>query len=53
MRVGIRQQNIRLKELLGHKNIQTTMIYTHVSNTVKRNIISPIEYLNLNIDEKP
>ncbi len=28
------------------------MIYTHVSNTVKRNIISPIEDLNLNIDIK-
>ncbi len=53
MRVGGRKQNIRSEELSGHKNIQTSMIYTHVSNTAERNIISPIGDLNLNMDEKP
>ncbi len=53
MRVSGRQQNIRGRKLSGHKNNQTTMIYAHVSNTVKRNIISSMEDLNLNMDKNP
>ncbi len=53
MRIGGRKQNIRSETFLGHKNIQTTMIYTQKSNTGKCNIISPIKDLNLNIDKKP
>ncbi len=49
MKVGVRQQNIRGRKLSGHKNIQTTIIYTHVSNTV----ISSMEDLNLNMDKNP
>ncbi len=53
MKVGGRQQNIRGRKLSGYKNIQTTMIYAHVSNTVKRTIISSMEDLNLNMDKNP
>ncbi len=53
MRVGGRQQNIRGEAFLGHKNIQTTMIYTRLCDTVKRNIISSMEDLNLNMDKNP
>ena len=38
---------------ITQQNIQTTMIYTHVSNKTKRNIVSPIEDLNLDHDKKP
>jgi len=32
-----------IQELLGHSNIQTTMIYTHVANKNKLSIISPMD----------
>jgi integrase/recombinase XerD len=34
-----------VKELLGHKDIKTTMIYTHVTNSSIENIISPLDRL--------
>ncbi len=40
--------DIRLiQELLGHKDIKTTLIYTHVSNKSLRNITSPLDNLDL------
>lgn len=34
-----------IKELLGHKNIKTTMIYTHVSTANIENVVSPLDKL--------
>ena len=36
-----------IKELLGHKDIKTTLIYTHISNQTLRKIISPIDTLEI------
>ena len=47
------QQNICLKGFLRLNNIQTSMIYTYVSNTIVRNIVSPVEGLKLDIDKNP
>jgi len=27
-------QEIRVQELVGHKDVRTTMVYTHVQNTI-------------------
>ena len=35
----------RLQELLGHKNVETTMIYTHVIPTLPPGISSPLDEL--------
>ncbi|MCD0478048.1 site-specific integrase [Chryseobacterium sp. LC2016-29] len=34
-----------IKELLGHKDIKTTEIYTIIANVQKNNIISPLDFL--------
>jgi integron integrase len=34
-----------VQELLGHSNVQTTMIYTHVAASNKRGVVSPLERL--------
>ncbi len=34
-----------VKKLLGHKNIQTTMVYTHIMNRDKYNVRSPLDNL--------
>ena len=35
-----------VQELLGHKNVQTTMIYTHVLKSLRGNITSPLDMMD-------
>ena len=41
-----------IQALLGHKDIKTTMIYTHVTNGSITNVSSPLDSLRLSI-KKP
>ena len=34
-----------VQELMGHKNVNTTMIYTHVLNRNKYNVRSPLDHV--------
>ena len=45
--------NIRtVQELLGHKNVRTTMIYTHVLNRGGRGLRNPADGLARRPDER-
>ena len=35
----------RIQDLLGHKNVDTTMIYTHVMQTMTPDLKSPLDEL--------
>lgn len=41
-----------IKELLGHKDIKTTLVYTHVTTNSIQNIKSPLDQLWINKSEK-
>ena len=34
-----------VQELLGHKEVETTMIYTHVLNRGGRGVLSPLDQI--------
>ena len=34
-----------VQELLGYKNVETTMIYTHVLNRGGRGVLSPVGFI--------
>ena len=49
-----RKIDIRLVQvLLGHKKITSTQIYSHVADTLLREVVSPLEYLTLELSEVP
>jgi len=41
-----------IQKLLGHQNVKTTMIYTHVTNDSLRQIKSPLDHLGTELTKK-
>jgi hypothetical protein len=41
-------QDAKSQELLGHKSVETTMIYTHVLNKGGRGVTSPLDSTQFN-----
>ena len=41
-----------IQELLAHKDIRTTLIYTHVTTAVATAVVSPLDQLNLGGDDE-
>jgi len=38
--------DLRIQKLLGHSDIKTTQMYTHISQASIKNIKSPLDYIN-------
>ena len=49
-----RKIDIRVVQvLLGHTKITSTEIYSHVADSLLREVVSPLEYLDFKLEEQP